>query len=78
MTMQFSFRGNDTSNGIDRKKASAVALRIVKAAYAKALVKWDPSNEYTQEAFAYRVYTAVYQATFLKAIAKQMTLRINY
>jgi hypothetical protein len=78
MTMQLSLRGNDTSNGVDRKKADAVATRVARAAQAKALAEWDPRNEYSRETFAARAYAAAYEAAFLKAVAKQRTLRINY
>jgi hypothetical protein len=48
MTLLISLRGNDTSNGVDRKKADAVAKRAAKAAHAKALAEWRPRNEYSR------------------------------
>lgn len=78
MTMHIALTGSDASNGVDRKKADAIATKVARAAHSKALVTWDPRNEYSREMFADRAYAAAYEEAFLKAIVKQKTIRRNY
>lgn len=78
MTMQIAFEGGDTTNGVDRNKADAIATKVARAARAKALATLHPQNGYSQELFADRAYAAAYEAAFLQSIVKQKTIRKYY
>lgn len=78
MTMQIALEGIDTSNGVDRKKADAVAQRIARSARTKAVATWNPTCAVGKEMYADIAFKLTYEVAFVKAIAKQLAKKHGY
>lgn len=75
MLMNTRLKVRDTTGGVDRKHADAIARRTAKAALIKATVLWD-LGQYrdffrSEQEFLDFAYDYTYQSVLRKAIAKQ-------